>query len=235
MRDGKVFVTGTTNPGKLYQIDPTLPAGAVTTLSSSLGVNPVGIGYDGQQIWTANEGSPGSVSIITLNPTSVATVTTGFNSVLGVIYDGSNIWVTDTLGGKLHKLDSTGAILLSVDVGSEPFFPAFDGTNIWVPNYVSNTVSVVRAAGGFAGTVIATLSGNGLSAPTQSSIRRGAHTGHQRIGKHGLVVEGNGFDSYRHVLHGCQHHPLWGVQRWIELLDYALRRRQASAVLRQNR
>lgn len=35
---GKVFITG--SPGNLYQIDPTQPAGAVTTLTSSLGNNP---------------------------------------------------------------------------------------------------------------------------------------------------------------------------------------------------
>ena len=38
---GLIFVTGT-QPGSLYQIDPTQPAGAVTTLTSSLGVSPQG-------------------------------------------------------------------------------------------------------------------------------------------------------------------------------------------------
>ena len=36
---------------------------------------------------------------------------------------------------------------------------------LWVPNSTSNTVTVVRATGGLAGTVIATLSGNGLNSP----------------------------------------------------------------------
>jgi hypothetical protein len=163
---GKVFVTGETSLGKLYQIDPTQPAGAVTTLSSSLGDASVGIAYDGQRIWTAN--LSGSVSIITLNPTSVTTVSTGFTAPIGVIYDGANIWVTDNVFGsvdKLRKLDSSGAVLLSVDVGGAPRFPAFDGTNIWVPNNDSSSVSVVRATGGFAGTVLATLNGNGLDVP----------------------------------------------------------------------
>ena len=139
---GKVFVTGDTNPGKLYQIDPTQPAGAVTALSSSLGDDPLGIAYDGQRIWTANEGQ--SVSIITLNPTVVTNVPSGGNLLAGVIYDGTNIWVTDESTGQLDKLDSTGAILQTVDVGTRPRFPAFDGTNIWVPNLFSNTVTVVR-------------------------------------------------------------------------------------------
>jgi hypothetical protein len=167
---GKVFVTAQTSPGNLYEIDPTQPAGSVTTLSSALGSGPGGIGYDGQRIWTAN--SNGSVSIITLNPTSVTNVTTGFSILSGVIYDGANIWVTDFTGSvdKLHKLNSSGVIVLSVDVGSAPGFPAFDGTNIWVPNGISDTVSVVRATGGLAGTVLATLSGNGLNSPVQAAF-----------------------------------------------------------------
>jgi hypothetical protein len=164
---GKVFVSGSTDPGKLYQIDPTQPAGAVTILSSDLGAGAEGIAYDGQRIWTANIGS---VSIITLNPTTVTNVTAGFTRLDGILYDGMNIWVTDDTTGtvdKLHKLDSTGNILLSVDVDSAPAFPAFDGTNIWVPNNSSNTVSVVRAS---TGVVIATLSGNSLNGPITAAF-----------------------------------------------------------------
>src|SRR5206468_1170424 len=50
---GRVFVTGDlgVSPGKLYQIDPTLPSGAVTTLASNLGNTPSGIAFDGAKIW----------------------------------------------------------------------------------------------------------------------------------------------------------------------------------------
>lgn len=164
---GKVFVTGATSPGTLYQIDPTQPAGSVTILSSSLGNAPTGIGYDGQRIWTANAGS---VSIITLNPMSVTTPATKFASLTGIIYDGANIWVKDGSLSKLHKLDSNGLVLLTVEVGGGPSFPAFDGTNIWVPNSDSNTVSVVRATGSLAGTVLATLSVNGTSFPYSAAF-----------------------------------------------------------------
>lgn len=161
---GKVFVTGEDTPPKLYSIDPMLAPGAVTVVSNSLGTSPEGIAFDGQRIWTANLG--GSVSIITLNPTSVTNVVAGFTSPQGVIYDGANIWVTDNIAGtvdKLRKLDSMGNILLSVDVGNTPRRPVFDGTNIWVPHQGgSSDLIVVRATGSLAGTVLATLTGNGL-------------------------------------------------------------------------
>jgi hypothetical protein len=166
---GRVFVTGGFNPGRLYELDPTQTAGAVTTLTTNLGNGPLGIAFDGDRIWTANDGS--SVSIVTLNPFSVTTVsTTGFNGLLGIIYDGANMWVTDYVDHELNKLDSSGNILLSVPVGTVPGFPAFDGTNIWVPNQNSDSVTVVRATGGLAGTVLATLTGNGLNGPRQAAF-----------------------------------------------------------------
>lgn len=165
---GKVFVTEHSSlPARLYQIDPTQPAGAVTTISSALNVFAEGIAYDGLRIWTAHTFG-GSVSIITLNPTSVTSISTGFSKPTGLIFDGSNIWVTDgsnSSSGKLRRLDSTGAILLSADVGIDPQFPVFDGTNIWVPNFNSNSVTVVRASGALAGTVLATITGSGLNNP----------------------------------------------------------------------
>src|SRR5262249_16289470 len=52
---GSVFVTGFTLPtGRLYLIDPSQPAGAVTTVASGLGLGTFGIAFDGFRIWTAN-------------------------------------------------------------------------------------------------------------------------------------------------------------------------------------
>lgn len=176
---GKVFITGNTTPGNLYRIDPTQPPGLVTTLSTALGEFPRGIAYDGQRLWTANAGpQSGSVSIITLNPTTVTNVATGFNSVNGIIFDGTNIWVTDDIPGpvdKLRKLDPTGAILLSVDVDALPQFPAFDGSNIWVPSFFNHTVKVVRVKDPQGNSVVtpvilATLSGNGLNEPVSAAF-----------------------------------------------------------------
>jgi YVTN family beta-propeller protein len=154
---GRIFVTGHLVPGRLYEINPSQPAGAVATISSSLGDNPLGIAFDGSRIWTANGG--GSVSIVGI---FLTTVTAGFNSPIGILFDGTNIWVTDVGAGTLLKLDAAGAILQTVTVGDLPRYPVFDGTNIWVPNGTSNSVSVVRAS---TGAVLATLTGNGLTQP----------------------------------------------------------------------
>lgn len=173
---GHVFVTGDFfgSPGKLYGIDPAQPPGTVTTLSSNLGESPVAMAFDGQRIWTANFGTgvtgSGSVTVVALNPLDVTTITTGFNGCQGILWDGATIWVTDYASHQLMKLDSNGDVLMSVSVLSGAQFPVFDGTNIWVPNHNAGSVSVVRATGGASGTVVATLTGNGLSNPNQAAF-----------------------------------------------------------------
>jgi DNA-binding beta-propeller fold protein YncE len=169
---GRIFVTGQTSPGSLYMIDPTQPAGTVTTLSSSLGASPTGIAFDGSRIWTANQS--GSVSIVAFNPITVTTVTTGFNTLEGILYDGANIWVPDAGSNTLLKLNADGGIAQTITVGSFPKFLVFDGTNIWVPA-LFDSVSVVRvkdAAGNplASAFVLATLTGNGLNCPLTAAF-----------------------------------------------------------------
>ena len=54
-----------------------------------------------------------------------------------------------------------------MEVGVGPRQPVFDGSNIWVPNKSSNSVTVVRARDGL---VLATLTGNGLNGPNQAAF-----------------------------------------------------------------
>ena len=182
---GRIFVTGQIGTGGLlYRIDPSQPAGTVTTVASNLGLNSNGIAFDGSRIWTSNlgTGSPnGSVSIITPGasiPWTVTTVTAGFTQGLGAVFDGANIWIADG-SEHLFKLDSAGAILQTVTVEIKTQGPVFDGTSIWVCNYNSDSVSVVRVS---SGAVLATLTGNGLKNPAVAAFDG------QRV----LVTDGGG-------------------------------------------
>jgi len=173
---GRILVTGSGNPGNLYSIDPSQPAGSVTIVSSALGHGAYGIAFDGSRVWTANYGSAGqidgSVSIVTPGstiPWSATTVTAGFGRPIGILYDGVNIWIADMNAYALMKLDSSGAILQHVAVASAPALPVFDGSNIWVPGGGSDdsSVAVVHAS---SGAVLATLTGNGLSVPSSAAF-----------------------------------------------------------------
>jgi hypothetical protein len=177
---GRIFVLGGLPPGQLYSLNPTQAPGPVTLVTDELGPVPKGIAYDGARIWTANTGSGipgglGNVSIVRFGVACfpagcVTTVSTGFNGPTGILYDGSHIWVTDYFDNRLKKLNSDGSIAQSIVVGTSPVHPVFDGTNIWVPNSVSDSVTVVRVKDSAGNPlpsafVLATLTGNGLSSP----------------------------------------------------------------------
>ena len=162
---GRVFVTSYTIPGNLYMIDPTATAGAVTTVTSSLGSHPTGIAFDGNRIWTANDG--GSVSIVTPGTWAVTSPTAGFSHPIGALFDGANVWVTDQGDNKLKKLNSDGSVAQAVTVGTTPLLPIFDGRNIWVPDNGAASLTVVRASDGV---VLKTFSpgtgdSNGMNGP----------------------------------------------------------------------
>ena len=151
---GRVIVAGNTNPGALYMIDPSQPAGAISNVADSLGAFPIGLAFDGARLWTANADSVSIVTPGAATPWSVTTVP-GFTSLQGILFDGVSIWVSDSTGFK--KLDSAGAVLQTISMGNAGS-PVFDGTNIWVPD--NDRVTVIRAS---SGTVLHSLTGNGLN------------------------------------------------------------------------
>jgi hypothetical protein len=156
----------------------------VTTVATNLGGFPLEMAFDGGRVRTANEGVPGSgsVSIITpgaTTPWTVTTVAAGFVRPLGALFDGTNVWVTDELGGSGNRdgaLPPPGpGVLLKLSAAGAScrqawaWFPLSDlrGANIWVPNQASNSVTVVRASNG---AVLQTLTGNGLVDPTEAAF-----------------------------------------------------------------
>ena len=168
----RVFGAAQLNPGRLYLLDPAMPAGAVTTVASNLGVFPVALAFDGDHFWTANEGPAGSISIVTPSatipwPATTLTIGIGNSQPIGLVFDGANVWATDLGLSTLVKLDAAGTVLQTVTVGAKPSFPGFDGTSIWVPNFDSSSVTVVRASNG---AVLQTLTGNGLDHPAAAGF-----------------------------------------------------------------
>ena len=163
---GKVFVSGSSLPGRLYRIDPGKAAGAVETVASTLADEPLGLTFDGARFFVVGT----ALSIVTPGPSipwTTTTVTTGFSFLNGAIFDGTNVWITDSSAGRLMKINSSGAILQTVTLGGIAEFPVFDGTSLWVPNSTNNVVSVVRAS---TGVILTSLTGNGLNHPLAAAF-----------------------------------------------------------------
>ena len=67
----------------------------------------------------------------------------------GVLFDGLNIWVTNSADGTVSKLRaSDGAALGNFPVGGSPHGIAFDGSNVWVANTGDNTLTKLQASDG---------------------------------------------------------------------------------------
>jgi hypothetical protein len=158
---GRVFVAGYAAASPLFMIDPSQPAGPMTTVVPNVGAFAWALTFDGSRLWVVNSAiSGGSPSVAIVTPGSWAVTTlTGFFRPVGLLFDGSNVWMTQA-DGKLLKFDANGNVIQTVTVSCNSCsagYPVFDGTNIWVPS--AGALSVVRAS---TGALVATLTGNGL-------------------------------------------------------------------------
>jgi len=128
--------------------------------SVSVGNGPQGLAYDGMSVWVANSGS-GTVSKIRTadstveknvqvgeGPTGLAFEQGGFSTSASPNWDPKTyIWVTNNVSNNVMRVDPIAEKVIAVHpAGLSPLYPVFDGSNIWIPNYGSGTVTriVVR-------------------------------------------------------------------------------------------
>ncbi|MBM3663280.1 MAG: YncE family protein [Actinobacteria bacterium] len=116
-----------------------------------VGPRPVGVAFDGTNIWVTIAGSNYVKRINAATGVVVgAPIPVGLGPV-GVAFDGTNIWVTNVGSNNVTRINAaTGAVVgapIAVG-GTGPQGVAFDGTNIWVTNTGSNNVTRINAATG---------------------------------------------------------------------------------------
>ena len=161
---GRIFITGDSTPGKIYVINPeSAGGGTVTEFEPNIGGLSRQITFDGTSLWTANGANISRINVAT---NLDFTFSTGFTTPSDILWDGANLWVTDTGDDRLKRVNpADGTVLENIVVGADPTRLLFDGMNIWVSNASSDSISLVRAVGGLRGTVLQTLTGNGMDAP----------------------------------------------------------------------
>ena len=173
---GKVFATGF---GHLYMVDPTQAPGSVTTVADTKTGSSTSLTFDGSRFWMTDSG--GSLFIVTPGatvPWAVQTIAMPGMGPAQAIFDGANVWICDTPGVQILKMNADGSIALHVVFDEAPTTPTFDGANLWVP-YGIGSIAVVRPSDG---AIVSTLIGNGLSTPMAAAFDG------QRV----MVLNGNG-------------------------------------------
>ncbi len=120
------------------------PLESAESAAFNVGKFPIGITFDGTNIWVAN----GESDSVTRLRTSDGAVLGNFNvgkAPGGVVFDGTNIWVTNEDSNNVMKLrGSDGAVLDTFTVGTLPLQVTFDRKNIWVTNGRSESVSKLK-------------------------------------------------------------------------------------------
>jgi hypothetical protein len=77
----------------------------------------------------------------------------------GTVFDGTNIWVVNSMSNSLSKFrPSDGALLGTYSLGHQAQLIAYDGANLWVTDSTTNTVTKVRPSDG---AILATTSVTG--------------------------------------------------------------------------
>ena len=115
---------------------------AQTSVSYPVGTGPIGVVFDGTNIWAANYIGGTVTKLLASTGATMGTYPVAAGPS-GVVFDGANIWVSNNSGNTVTKLlASTGAAVGTYPVGSNPEGVAFDGKNIWVASYTGYTVTV---------------------------------------------------------------------------------------------
>ena len=121
---------------------------AQTSVSYPVGTGPIGVVFDGANIWAANYIGGTVTKLLASTGATMGTYPVAAGPS-GVVFDGANIWVSNNSGNTVTKLlASTGAAVGTYPVGSNPEGVAFDGKNIWVASYTGYTVTKLLASTG---------------------------------------------------------------------------------------
>ena len=81
------------------------------------------------------------------NPYAIVLDQPGYSANTGRDLDPKTyMWTANYSNNTVSKIDvATGTVIATYPVGTNPFGIAFDGTNIWVTNNTSSTVTKIQA------------------------------------------------------------------------------------------
>jgi len=104
----------------------------------------VGLAFDGVNLWMAAQN--GKVVKLRVSDRTIQGTFSAGSAAGAILYDGANLWVTNS--ATVTRLDLNGTVTGTFSVGSNPASLVFDGSSLWVSNSGSNNVMKIRPSDG---------------------------------------------------------------------------------------
>jgi YVTN family beta-propeller protein len=143
--DGTYIWVTSYGSNSITKIDPIQNTVVGTYL---VGAGPRGVAFDGTDIWVANYNGNTVTKLDASNGQTLGTFSVGsapWN--VAVNTTDHTIWVANRNSNNVMKLNQSGSVLLTVATDAFPQFLAFDGTNMWVSCYSSQTIEEISPSG----------------------------------------------------------------------------------------
>ena len=117
--------------------------------NTPVGTSPVGVLFDGTNIWVADENS-NDIYKIMASTGAVLQIYPGGHGAQYLAYDtvNGNVWITNPGDNNVTVINTSSGNLVSYPSGNSPDGIVFDGSNMWVANFSPATVTKMRAADG---------------------------------------------------------------------------------------
>jgi YVTN family beta-propeller protein len=106
----------------------------------TVGAGPLGMCFDGANIWVANFGN-GTVSKVNASTGGVVGTYGAGVEAAAVCFDGTSVWVASYLINSAVKLNPNTGTGTAYTVGTHPYAVCFDGASIWMANRDSTNVT----------------------------------------------------------------------------------------------
>ena len=145
--DGSSIWVAAFAKGQVARVDPNTRSVQWIAVPSA----PTNVLFDHGSIWVTTYpdyiSGNGGLSRIDPATNSVQSSVTGFTGPMGLVSDGSFLWVSNSGAGTVSKFDpTTNQIVATVRVGGNPQEMVFDGRFVWVTNDGSASVSKIDPA-----------------------------------------------------------------------------------------
>jgi DNA-binding beta-propeller fold protein YncE len=109
---------------------------------------PLGIAFDGQDLWVAHETSETLLRLNIQSGEIIDRFPLG-DQPMGLAFDGQNLWAALSGADEVVAIDRlNGAVIQRVQVGERPVALLFDGFALWSANQVGDSVSEIDPEAG---------------------------------------------------------------------------------------